>query len=319
MIHTLVLRCSELSAVSTCYIANHGSFYGAEKVYIATPSDPLGIKRVIFDRPSIIRKIPSVFFGTFPRINEIELRNTSIRVVTRESLALARNVEAVQLDRSKIRDIQDFAFEAMTRLRLVNLFSNELLVVFRDTFSGAPKIEAIDLQANQIERIEDGAFSIWELKVLNLSDNRLRTFSNAVFGRAYHLKELYLARNHLTHIGQMFFYLNRLTAIDLSGNVGVDDFNLDVFAVMPLLRELHLAKMGLHSVPDTADGKAWPSSLLILNLAGNHLHQPNILRVLLRLFGSLRSLNLQNNDFDMLDEADQANVLFPGLVAFKWQ
>ena len=110
-------------------------------------------------------------------------------------------------------------FSGFTNLRELNLFENEIKTLDLTHFN-LPHLVELDLCNNEIEELKDdvGFESFKNLKVLKLSNNRLKKVDVNLFSKLTNLRELYLSRNGIEEIDLESFQDITLNHLDLSSN-----------------------------------------------------------------------------------------------------
>lgn len=169
-------------------------------------------------------------------------------------------------------------------------------------------LNTLYLKYNDLESI-DGIESLSELKVLDLSFNKLKVFPENLH-KVTTLEELYVSDNFITKItSNSINSLNNLTILTLNGN-NFSDFPKSV-CLLNKLKTLDLSYNSITSVPKQISDM---TSLVNLNLKYNKISR--LTRSIGKL-NELKILNLQNNEIQSiptsyfeLSNLEQLNVSF---------
>lgn len=254
---------------------------------------------------TIIQVLPGEITQKFQNLQQLELVNVSLQVITERSFAhcpiayldLSSNqlatlpsrvfancdsIGAMLLDNNQISTIEEEAFAGLDSLLLLSLTSNQLTRIGQTDFQNIPFLVLLGMDGNEIEEVHDEAFdSQAMLVVLTMNGNKLTQLDARVFQNNGELFLLDLGNNQLTTFSaNRLNNLQALEALSLNGNqfASVDK---DLFGLLPSLQLLQL-----ESIPFTS-----------FNV--NTFEQ----------LTSLEALSLRNNGFTQFDE-----TLFDPLV-----
>lgn len=157
-----------------------------------------------------------------------------------------------------------------------------------------PDLLYLNLAYNKIERIDsgEGAFDgLYNLRLLDLQNNRLSALSSFALAGMYNLQELNLGDNQLSAVvDDAFGGLPKLETLHLNGNQ-LAYIQRTWWQHIPTLYDLSLAGNQLRLVQ--ADVFNSLVHLLRLDLSGNQIFQINVFAF--RDLNSLETLQLQNN------------------------
>lgn len=277
--------------------------------------------------------IPASIFETFPKIHVIrlsvgvkalskesfknaghlqmlELQKNSIDKVPAGVFSHAASLKEINLSNNQISEIEDNAFSELNDLVFIYLEKNHLTTLKRLTFAGAPNLKSLRLLDNEIESIEDGALNLPELTAIFLGSNKIKTLSDDIFSGTPKLQAIELRLNNIDRIGRAFDNLKQLVVLDLNSNK-IADLNLQKLGELPELFQLLLNDTGFKFDENPISFTA--TKLQSLDLSGNQLNNTDILERL-SPFNQLRSLRLQNNDLETIDDLGNIKKLFENIT-----
>lgn len=311
-----------------------------ETLTIAKPKRNVLVTSIVFTTPSTLPKFPSVIFETFPNLTDVHLvftgiemleesdfvnatelkrlrlEQNNIETISETALAKANNLVKLSLPGNHIKKIEDHAFFMLDKMVRLELQQNNLTHLREHVFTGADALREIHLNDNQIEAIEDGAFYLKNLQFIYLQDNRLVTLSHDLLTGTPSLVGIDLSGNSLASIYHVFDKSRNLTTIGLDRNK-IETIDVNELANIPSLRILTLASNQIHLLD--VDHKNNVSKILpktnleYLNLESNSLFSSNIFEQL-GIFYRLKFLDLDNNQFKMIENLNNIRKVFPRLI-----
>ncbi|XP_071387231.1 toll-like receptor 13 [Centroberyx affinis] len=188
--------------------------------------------------------------------------NNNIANLSEVTNMLPENTTAVNLCKNRIRAIPSGCFKRLLKLADLNLSQNQLVSLRGGEFRGLKRLDRLNLTCNNISHIHPDAFDeLTSLRILllthnqivrilpgffsflpgiqevDLSLNRLKTFSCGKCGVSSTLKRLYLLANNIQRLNVSGF--PALEYIKLSNNSELE-LQADVFAYNPRLKSLLL-------------------------------------------------------------------------------
>ena len=99
----------------------------------------------------------------------------------------------------------------------------------------------LDLSKNQLDQVGHTFYGLKELKRLNISDNRIHTFSNDAFRDLEALEVLDMSRNNIHYLGRRFFIaLINIQVLKLDGN-NLQEVQFEMIS-MAQLREIDISR-----------------------------------------------------------------------------
>lgn len=130
------------------------------------------------------------------------------------------NLQSLDISNSYIEDISRNSFAAADNLLYLNMSLNRIKLLGPSAFSGAAKTLKIELAANEISEISANAFNgLEDMDKLVLSGNLIKKLDKVVFSENVNLNHIYLDHNLLEEIHpDLFNYCKHLRIVDLSNN-----------------------------------------------------------------------------------------------------
>jgi len=217
------------------------------------------------------------------------------------------------LDGNGITTIEPGAFQNNEKLTHLDLSSNALTDLGARVFDGLTSLITLNLSENNIEHIGGEIFgnAMPKLNHLDLSNNRIKTFSSLIFKSGVNqLQTLKLSKNFLENFLEegLFSKLKHLHYLDLSFNEFQEYSSSNLSINSENLRELNLSGCSLKNLEKA--NFTGLSGLRKLDLSQNNLN--NIPLQSLRVLRGLEELHLGLNYFPVLPPSS-----FQGLVNLK--
>lgn len=130
------------------------------------------------------------------------------------------NLQSLDISNSYIEDISRNSFMSADNLLYLNMSLNRIKTLGPSAFAGAMKTLKIELAANEISEISPNAFhNLEDMDKLVLSRNHIRELDKSVFAENVNLNHIHLDNNWIEEIHpELFNYCKHLRIVDLSNN-----------------------------------------------------------------------------------------------------
>ena len=135
------------------------------------------------------------------------------------------NLEYLDLSQNRLITFKEESFLNLHKLMFLNLSYNKLDLKSEfnniSYFKGQSVLELLDLSYNEIQYLDSNVTFQYlrSLKVLNVSNNKLKSIESYIFGHLNQLNELNLVSNNLSFLNEnSFFNLRNLKLLKLSFN-----------------------------------------------------------------------------------------------------
>lgn len=246
------------------------------------------------------------------------LSNNHIKDVVKSDFQRLPKLKHVYLDHNLITDIDEHAFEENTKLSKLILNGNKLTLPKGTEFLIVPSLGWIELENCSITDLPINMFKYMSnLVSIRLSNNNIEQLHSELFSHLRRLKQLHLEGNQIKQIDHDIFKTNhKLHSLYLRSNP-FDNFNGTHFLHASSLLSLDISFCNITKIPNkyfsnlhdllslnlegnllkSFDMRALPENLEVLDISGNSLQYVNVTTEMIRLFGSLKHLNLTNNNF----------------------
>ncbi|XP_067637575.1 leucine-rich repeat-containing G-protein coupled receptor 5 [Eurosta solidaginis] len=228
-------------------------------------------------------------------IQELDMRNCSIELVTWECFLMAQNLRVLLLSDNRLRTIDESTFKFASDLQYLFLDANLIEQLHAKSFAGLNDLRYLDLSDNRLTQLPRSLFEqLNALQELHLNNNRLRILNDQLFLNNLNLKILKLGANRLQHIDQKILRRQtQLIILDLVGNVE--------------LRTLVLMLTKLHNLIASS------CALTRVNIYGYvrnvDLSYNHILELYFAQPEDLETLNLRNNSLQQIASLTRASKL----------
>lgn len=185
----------------------------------------------------------------------------------------------------------------LTRLVLLDLSHNKIRHVMAQGFGRAQKMTHLRLDNNLIEEFHDSAFAgLGELKLVNLTANRLVALPPNLFAQTTGLVELYVSENEISSLSPtVFSTLAELRMLDLSRN-RLKSLDGADFSTSEKLTVLNLSHNELQKLQDPTIFASF-INLKILTLSHNQISEING-----NLFSAMQNLQVLDLSWNRLVE-----------------
>ena len=138
--------------------------------------------------------------------------------------ATINNITYMDLSRNFMHIIEPLAFDGLYHLKHLNLSHNYIEHVHTLTFHGLSSLQLMDLENNLLDYVlesdKNGKLfaSLVQLRLINLSRNRIRSLGKNVFRYTSKIETIYLSYNYMENFNIEVSTLVNLKYIDLSYN-----------------------------------------------------------------------------------------------------
>lgn len=218
---------------------------------------------------NLLTEVPRAVAG-LKRLKTLHLRDNALLDVKNAPYLGLQQLETLSLSLNKIVNLSRGSLADLPALKRIELSSNRIRTLDHGVFDDAPGLKAILLENNLLTDINGLFMNLGELRVLNVSRNRISWFDYALISK--NLEQLDLSNNKIEDLGNYFEVsaLLALTHLDVSKNA--------------------LKSIGTNTLPDR---------LVALNAAGNQIS--SIHQFSFKNKPALRFVDLRNNSLSNLD------------------
>lgn len=212
---------------------------------------------------------PHVFEGN-TKLSKLTLNGNELSVTQSTSFLIVPSLVWIELANCSISDMPTKFFEKMTNLEFIRLSNNKIEQLDHDLFAHLSKLRHLHLEGNRIKQIDPNIFKTnHKLQRLYLSSNPLANSNASYLLHSSSLISLDISFCNITEIPNQFFSkLHNLVSLNLIGN-RLKSFNM----------------------------RALPQNLEVLDISRNSLTSVTVTKAMIRLLGSLKHLDLTNNNF----------------------
>lgn len=194
------------------------------------------------------------FFIKFPNIQNLVIRESTMKFLLRGHFAVADNLVNIHITHTELEDLEDYVFHGTKVMKMLNLRENKIREIAENAFRGLMTLKFLTLSFNQIESLHDNVFKDLNfleqlslstnkirhidehlfsknrnLEILFLDNNQLSAINGNMFQRNEKLREIYLDNNHIKHISNIPSFLSNLKSLEIavfSNNTCIDSMIL---------------------------------------------------------------------------------------------
>lgn len=269
------------------------------------------LKVLTLSRNRIHELVPRLFL-MLGKLHELDLSYNPLVELNPEVFKDVQALRTFKCRSCHLSNINTFIYRLLADLVYLDLGDNEFNHISADEFHSLRKLQILKLDGNQLPVILDRTFGNagtgsdkynqgqTDLQVINLGRNRLAKVTVLAFANLTTLRDLDLSYNKFDKLETATFQplSESLRTLNLSGNSVPMSELKHIIQMVPKLRHLSLADMGLDDLP--LGLFTYHEHLKFLNLSGNYFSRlsPQMLTPISRL----HSLDLSRNRFRGLDE-----------------
>ncbi|KAB0797932.1 hypothetical protein PPYR_08925 [Photinus pyralis] len=245
--------------------------------------------------------IERIFPGTLRYLRQLRklyVQKNSIGELDEASLVELPNLEVLDLRSNQIEHVEAVAFLHASRLRELNLAENRLGILSDDVFNKVAHMKKLDLSRNQLSEISYTVLrNTKDLQIANVSFNLLSKFPDCIQGMKQ-LRVLDLTNNKLLNINSTTLKsLSALFELRISKNL-IPEIKTNLFGNLPSLKLIYLDNNELVTI-ESHSFNSLPS-LVILKMNNNKLRRlPEFAFYDLPM---LQVLELQENQLESISE-----------------
>lgn len=166
--------------------------------------------------------LPFSFFSNFVNLKVLRLNKNSISFIENFVFSNLKQLDMLDLSENKIQSIQPELFDNLQNLRTLNLEKNSMKILPPELLANLKKLELLNLSSNFLSSnwINFMTFkNLFNLRLLDLSYNKLTSLENSIFSDLTSLEMLDLKNNLIENIAMdTFANLSSLTSLVLSHN-----------------------------------------------------------------------------------------------------
>ncbi|KAJ8920754.1 hypothetical protein NQ315_004894 [Exocentrus adspersus] len=321
---------------------------------VHSPDLDLPALRMLDISSNRIQTIPKASLRTMPQLRRLLIGKNLLQGIAENSFNGLNQLEVLHLQGNVITHIHPHAFKDTTLLKEINLSNNRLDVLVPDLFKDTPLLKQLDLSKNQLAEILPGTldknlelenidasynvlvqlpitlYGLKNLRLLDLTSNRIKNIDPEIIGSLVNLKELRLSKNFIQELKQgSFSNLPHLKTLHLDNNE-IEFVETASIRDLPVLKYIRLNTNMIKEIPNSALNNL--PSLQVIELQDNQLR--NIAPSAFNLVSHLVMLNLSNNNLadleatglggikslEVLDVSNNriARIASPSLEAMEW-
>jgi Leucine-rich repeat (LRR) protein len=193
---------------------------------ISTPTATLSNERnedilaVDFNIAKRISFLPNNLYEVFPNLEAILVSFTNLKVLTKRNLRNLSKLQQLEVDHSRLKEIDENAFESVANLMYLELSYSSITHFPQNVFAKLTKLKMLLLKGNKVSALNPKLFdNNQDLTELRLSDNRIKTIERGTFDRLTKLEILDLSYNQLSQLSEdIFEYNSKITELHLDHN-----------------------------------------------------------------------------------------------------
>ncbi|RWS12680.1 chaoptin-like protein [Dinothrombium tinctorium] len=251
-----------------------------------------------------INELSTAFPSALKNLKRLNLTNNQVHVVKSGVFAPLSSLETLQLAYNKLRELSALAMDGLFNLKTLDLSHNFFETIPIESVADLSNLTTLLMGSNNIQVLEEHTFNsanLLHLEHLDLSRNRLATFTGEPFIGLNGLRQLNLAFNALSKLDELdektFAPLTKLEILDLTDNQLIM-FPSNALYALKNLRKLFLDYNKISIVNENLFSSI--NQIEELSLAYNLIQElPD------RLFFGMRNLRLLNLHANKLEYISQ--------------
>lgn len=173
------------------------------------------------------RYIPYKLFENFPNLQSLDISNSYIEDISRNSFMSADNLLYLNMSLNRIKSLGPSAFAGAMKTLKIELAANEIYEISPDAFNNLEDMDKLVLSRNLIKELDKMVFAEnINLNHIHLDNNLIEKIHPDLFSYCNHLRIVDLSNNRLIKLEPTTFQANFvLEGLFLSGNL-LETFNL---------------------------------------------------------------------------------------------
>lgn len=260
---------------------------------------------------SILHSLPAQVFELFPNLESLELQDQKIKNINPNSFAKAERLIQLNLSGNEIKTLKANGFVGSKNLEYLLVSDNQLDTIEEGAFNGLTKLHRLDLNGNKLASIHENTFEpLGNLKIVQLHNNKISSLHANILKFNSKLEFFIFNDNQLHSLSpKTFEKLSHLSILHLKNNECVDkNWSAGAFPSMREIKE-SLKECGLNYVVDTTHSKFEEYLNRFGNLENQMLESKKALSILEVNQSTVNeTLNLKLNE--ILDKFDANNAKF---------
>lgn len=232
-------------------------------------------------------KISTLFKGAFSgliNLQDLQLHENRINTLPKQLFAPLANLTKLQLQQNRLTTIQNSSktFSSLTSLKYLNLSDNGCSFLPITMFSSLKSLQELQLKGNKLGKFllndtEGKLFSgLNTLKILDLSNNQIHTFSSRLFRDMINLELLNLEDNWIPGLnGNILSTAKHLRSLVLSNN-RISVLNEDSLTGLESLKEINFNNNPFACTCDLRWFRSWINNTktVVRDKKKYHCHSP---------------------------------------------
>ncbi|KAL5292050.1 hypothetical protein ACFFRR_011069 [Megaselia abdita] len=231
------------------------------------------------------RYIPYKLFENFPNLQSLDISNSYIEDISRNSFHSADNLLYLNMSLNRIKSLGPSAFKGAAKTLKIELAANEISEISPNAFNTLDDMDKLVLSRNLIRELDKSVFvENVNLNHIHLDNNLIEEINPDLFSYCKHLRIVDLSNNRLKKLQPNTFELNFvLEGLFLSGNL-LETFNL---TNLYSLNKLNLDNNRL-------------TSLVLIAVKNVRANNNEIENITVRNFENFETMNLAHNHISNL-------------------
>ncbi|XP_031765012.2 follicle-stimulating hormone receptor isoform X2 [Galleria mellonella] len=199
---------------------------------------PLPALHTLLLKRNRITHIEDRAFANTPSIRVLRLEENLLTVVP-VAVQLLPLLEDLSVASNRVETVEVGTLQPCRRLARLELRANPLSNLHHRALEHLPYLTTLDVKGNQLEHVPD-LHDCTELRVLELSDNSVRSLGGGALRGLARLHDLLLARNRLRRVPRdAFVHTPRLQVLNLEENQ-IEHIDMEAFVPISKLEDLNV-------------------------------------------------------------------------------
>lgn len=193
--------------------------------------------------------VPSIICKTFQYATLINLQQTEMKFIDKDSFKGCSKVSTLNLKDNKITKIDESSFVTNFELEILFLQNNQLTTLPENIFMNQQNLISLHLYGNEINDLPENIFnSLTNLEELDIGHNQIQNLKVKWFENLYELNLLLLDTNHIEELPKNIFSSLKALEIIWINNNRLKVIHADSIGFLTNLTDVYLSNNEINAI-----------------------------------------------------------------------